>query len=122
MPVTYRFDSNIVVIEMAGEYSMDDIRSTILNALADSQCLANSFLMINLGESQSIFNRPPEDVKIISQFVASLGKRFHNRLALVASADFPYGLMRMTSVGSEERGIESEVFRTFAEARKWLLS
>ena len=120
--MTYRFDSNIVVIEMVGEYSMDDLRATILNSLADSECPANSFLLINAGESRSIYNRSSENLKTMARFVASLGKRFNNRIALVAQDDLPYGLMRMSSVGSEERGIESEVFRTFTEARKWLLS
>ena len=29
MPVTYRFDSNIVVIELVGEYSIGDFRTSI---------------------------------------------------------------------------------------------
>ena len=36
MPVTYRFDSNIIVVEMFGEYSMNDLRTAILNSLTDS--------------------------------------------------------------------------------------
>lgn len=57
----------------------------------------------------------------MAQFIASLGSIFHNRIALVAPADLPYGFMRMGSVGSEERGIESNVFRNMADARTWLL-
>jgi len=55
MPVTYRFDSNIVVIEMVDEYSMDDIRTTVLNSLADSVCPANPFILMNLSKSRSIY-------------------------------------------------------------------
>ena len=122
MPVQYRFDSHIVIIEAIGEYSMADLRTTILNSLADSKCPANSVLLINLTESKSIYNRTTEDVSAMARFVATLGNRFHNRLALVASDNLPFGLMRMSSVGSEEQGITSRVFRTLPDARKWMLS
>ena len=122
MPVTYRFDSNIVIIELAGEYSMDDIHTTILNSLADSMCPATPFILINLSDSRSIYNRSPENVITMARSLASLAKRFNNRIALVAPKDLPYGLMRMGSVFSEEMGFEPKVFRTFDEAMKWLLS
>jgi hypothetical protein len=122
MPVTYQFDSNIVVIDMVGEYSMDEIRTTILNSLADSTCPANPFVLMNLCEARSIYNRSPQDVITMARSLASLSNRFNNRIALVASKDLPYGLMRMGSIFSEETGFAPKVFRTFAEARKWLLS
>ena len=122
MPVTYRFDSNITIIEMVDEYSMDEIRTTILNSLTDSNCPANSFLLINLAESESFHNRSSQNIRTMASFVASLGERFNNRIALVGPDDLTYGLMRMASVGSEERGIKLAIFRTFGEAREWLLS
>ncbi len=122
MPVTYRFDSNIVIIEMVGEYSMDDIPTTILNSLADSHCPANPSILIDLTESLSIYKRSSQDVTTMARSLVSLGKRFNNRVALVAPNDLQYGLMRMGSVFSEEQGMTPEIFRSFAEARKWLLS
>jgi hypothetical protein len=122
MPVSYRFDSNIVIIDVVGEYSMDDLRATILNSLADPEHPANTFLLINMEESRSILERSSAEVKAMARFVASLGERFNNRIAMVASGNLAYGLMRMGSAGSEEKGIKSNVFRTFAEAQKWLLS
>ena len=120
--MTYQFDSNIVVIDMVGEYSMDEIRTTILNSLADSTCPANPFILMNLSKSRSIYSRTSEDVKTMARSLASLGNHFSNRIALVAPKDLPYGLMRMGSVYTEETGFEPKVFRTLAEARKWLLS
>ena len=121
MPITHRFDSTIVVMELAGEYSMDDVRSAIFNALADSQCPAAPCILIDLTESQSIYKRTPEDVKIMVGSLSSLRERF-KRIALVAQKDLPYGLMRMGSVFSEEQGMPVEIFRDFASARNWLLS
>lgn len=122
MPVTYRFEANIVIIEMIGEYSMDNIPRTILNSLADSNCPANPSLLVNLSESLSINKRSSEDVITMARSLVSLGKRFNNRIALVAANDLQYGLMRMGAVFSEELGMEVEIFRAFAKARQWLLS
>jgi hypothetical protein len=122
MPVTYRFDSNIVVLDMVGEYSVDDIPKTILNSLADAQCPATPFMLVNLSESMSIFKRSSEDVITMARSLVSLGKRFNNHIALVAPNDLQYGLMRMGSVFSEELGMKVEVFHTFDKARQWLLS
>jgi hypothetical protein len=122
MPVIYRFESSMVVIEMVSEYSLDEIRKTILNAVADSGRPANSCLLINLTESESIYKRSQLELQSMAQFLASLATHFNNRIAFVASKDLPFGLARMTSVGSEDLGIETAVFRTFTDARKWLLS
>lgn len=121
MPVQYRLETKIIVIEMIGEYSTDELRATILNALNDPACSANSFLLIDLGESRSIYDRSSGEIDTMADFVASLGHRFNNRVALVAPDDLPFGLMRMSSAGSEERGIKARVFRNIDEARKWLL-
>ncbi len=122
MPVNYRFDANIVVIDLVGEYSLEDIRTAMLNSFADSKRPANPFLLIDMTQSLSIYKRSSEDVKTMAQFVASLRDRFNNRVALVGPADLPYGFMRMAAVGSEQMGIKAEVFRTFTKAREWLLS
>jgi hypothetical protein len=56
------------------------------------------------------------------QFLASVAERFNNRIAFVSAKDLAFGLARMMSVGSEDIGIITAVFRTFDEARKWLLT
>jgi len=122
MPVTYRFDSTIIVVEMFNEYSMNDLRTAILNSLNDSEGPDNPYLLFNLGESRSIFVKSSEDINLVANFITSLAKRFNHRLAFVSSYDLPYGLMRFVSVRSGACGIESEVFRTYDEAREWLLS
>jgi hypothetical protein len=107
---------------MVGEYSTGEVRSTILNSLSDPQCPTNPSLLINLAESISIRSRSSDDIRTMADFVSSLRKRFNKRIALVVSNDLAYGLMRMSSAGSEERGIETEVFRKIDDAREWLLS
>jgi len=122
VPVTYRYDANMLVIELVGEYSTLELRATFLQSLSDPKCPVKPFLLIDLAGSHSIHQRSSEDVKTVASFVGSLSERINRRVALVAPDDLTYGLMRMGSVGSEERGIESQVFRTFDEARLWILS
>ena len=122
MPATYRFDANIIIIEMFGEYSMNDVRTTILNSISNSMGKGNSFLLFNFGESRSMYVRSSEEINTMVNFITSLANRFNNRLAFVSSYDLPYGLMRFVSVKSGSCGIDSEVFRTYDEAREWLLS
>ena len=121
MPVTYRFDSNIIIIEMFGEYSMNDVRTTILNSLADVGGKDRSALLFNFGESRSMYVKSSEEINTMVNFITSLANRFSNRLAFVSSYELPYGLMRFISVKSGSCGIDSEMFRTYEEARDWLL-
>ena len=122
MPVSYRFDSTIVVIELVGDYSMNEIRQTFLHSLADPQKPANACLMIHIVGPESILKRSVNEVQSMADFVASLAERFNNHIALVASNDLPYGLMRMTSIDAEDKGIKSAVFRSCDKAREWLLT
>ncbi len=122
MPVTYHFDLNIVVIVMVGEYSMDDIRTTILKSLTDLNCPSNPVIIVDFSESRSIHTRTSNNVNAMASSLSILAKRFNNHVALVAPDNLSYGLMRMGSVASEEAGFKPEVFRNYADARKWILS
>src|ERR1039458_6717344 len=104
MPATYRFDANIIIIEMFGEYSMNDVRTTILNSISNSMGKGNSFLLFNFGESRSMYVRSSEEINTMVNFITSLANRFNNRLAFVSSYDLPYGLMRFVSVKSGKIG------------------
>ncbi len=121
MPVTYRFDSNIVVIETVGEFSINDILKVLLDSFADSNYPANARLLIDFGESQDIYQRSPAEMLAMST-IASNGYRFKNRLVVVAQKDLLFGLMRKDSIDSEEHGFEIGIFRNIVAAREWLLS
>lgn len=122
MPVNYRFDVNIIVIYMVGEYTANELRATLLNSLADPERQPGSFLLFNFGESQSIHTRPTEEIQTMTDFFALMGNRYNYRLAFVSSHDLPYVLQHFVSVKSRSYRITSEVFHTFDEAREWLVS
>jgi|GEM_PF-931360 len=122
MPVNYRFDVNIIVIYMVGEYTANDLRATLLNSLADPERRPGSFLLFNFGESQGIHTRPTEEIQTMTDSFALMGNRYNYRLAFVSSHDLPHALQHFVSVKSRSYGISSDVFQTFDEAREWLLS
>jgi hypothetical protein len=106
---------------MIGEYSVNDLRMTVLKSFEDPERPKKPTLMIDLSKSQSISKRSSTIINEVAAFIASFGKRFNNRLALVAPDDLTYGLMRMSSAPADSFGINVEIFRTYEEARKWLL-
>ena len=118
MPVNYRFDFNIIVICMAGEYSINDLRAALLNSLADPERPPDSFLLFDFGESRGIHTRPAEEIQTMTDFFALMGNRYNYRLAFASSHDLPYVLQHFVSVKSGSYGITSEVFQTFDEARE----
>ena len=122
MPINYRFDFNIIVIYMAGEYTINDLRLTLLNSFADPERPPDSFLLFNFGESQSIHCRSTQEIQTMADFVASMGNRYNYRLAIASSHDLPYVLQHFVSVKARTYGIVSETFQTFDEAREWLVS
>jgi hypothetical protein len=122
MPVTYRFDENIIVIELSGEYSVDEMSSVVIEAFQDSARSKNSVLMIDLTNSRSIYQRSSETIIAVAHFIGSYGHQFNNRLALVAPDDFKFGMMRMSSVSADKLGIKVEIFREFNKAKEWLLT
>ncbi len=122
MPITFRFESNIVVIAMEGDYSVEEIYNTAQQVLAHPQIPASPKLLLDLRHSASIAKRSSESVNRVARFFGSISARFSNKIALVAANDLQYGLMRMGSAGAESRGVKSEVFRTLDDAQAWLTS
>ncbi len=122
MPVSYRFDVDVIVIEMIGEYSVNDLRMTVLKSFEDAGLPKRPTLLLDLSKSQSISKRSSAIINEMANFIASFGKRFGNRLALAAPDDLTYGLMRMSSARADSFGINVEIFRTYEEAREWLLT
>ncbi len=122
MPVDYAYDFNIIVITMSGEYSLNDLRSALVNSLVDPKRPRDSVLMFDFGESQSVYSRTTGEIQNMTDFITSMRYRYNHCLAIVSSFDLPRVLKRFVSVKSETYGIDSEVFHSYGEAREWLVA
>ena len=120
MPVLYRFDSNVIIIELIGEYSINEFKALVSNLFNDPSCPQNPVLLIDLSNSRSIQNRSSASINSMASFIASYAERFNNRLAIVVPDDLTFGLMRMSSVEADSLKISFKILRTMEEARAGL--
>ena len=122
MPVTSDVEGGILVLRMVGVYEPQEIESVLAAALEALGGTVVSGLLFDVRASESLRDRPTPVVRGVARFLARNGRSFGSRLALLATADYAYGLMRMGSVILEEEGMAASVFRDEAEARDWLRS
>lgn len=122
MPVTFDFEDRILELRMVGAYEPAEIRTALLAAVADPRSAEVLGLIFNVSDSESLAGRPSEAVLEMGRFLASQAHRYGNRVALVAAADYAYGLMRMGSSAVEREGVAAQVFRDETGAREWLLT
>jgi len=121
VPVSYSFDSHIVVVRGDGDYATDELKATTLAALADAACPARPVLMFDLRTSHALTERTAPQVEDMGLFLADLSARYNGRMAMVVSSLVGYGLMRMGTPYAETKGGTVEVFKDYDEARRWLL-
>jgi hypothetical protein len=122
MSISYRFESNIVFLELAGEYSTAELGQLIIDSLDDPLSPDRPDMLFDLSASRSIRQRSTEDIKQMVQLFATLVGRVGKRIAFYAPSDLPYGLMRMGTMLAGESERSAQVFRTRDEALQWLRS
>lgn len=122
MPVTYSLDGNVLVMRMAGEYLLVEIRIALAAALDEADSRVVTGLLLDLSDSQSIASRSLGDITSIVGFLAYHAHAYGRRAALVAATDVAYGVLRLADVDFEAAGIETKVFRSVEEGMSWLQS
>jgi hypothetical protein len=120
MPVAYEYDNDVILLRLVGKYTTSDLKSAILDALDDARLPERPVLLFDLRESRSLQDRTADEVRDMAHFLASHGRRFGNRLAMVTASDLAFGLMRLGAVTAETGGLAAEVFRDMGAAKEWL--
>ena len=120
MSVTYEVDGSTIALRLRGEYDTAAVRAAALAAFADRAAAGATGLLLDVSHSRSISSRSASEVRAMADFLASHAERFGRRLALVATSDVAFGLMRLGAVSVEQKGVDSRVFRDVAEAEAWL--
>ena len=120
MSVAYEFDDHVILLRLVGKYTTSDLKSLLLDALDDARLPERPVLLFDLRESQSLQDRTADEVRDMGRFLASQGRRFGNRLAMVTAGDLAFGLMRLGAVTAETGGLAAEVFRDMGAAKEWL--
>lgn len=120
MPVTYEFAGDVLEIRATGVYPADAVTRIFATAIADPARPALRGLLYDARESEVIASRSTLDVRQAVEFFRALGPHIGMRMALVATTDAVYGLMRMIVGWAEAADIEASVFRDRDLALIWL--
>jgi hypothetical protein len=106
---------------MVGLYEPADIRTALIGALRQQSSTCVRGLLFDVRASEVLQVRPADEIRAMAQFLSAHAQEFGRRLALLASTDVAYGLMRMGSVYVEGAGVATAVFRDERDAQDWLL-
>jgi hypothetical protein len=117
---SYDFDGRVLALRLVGEYSVTDIRATMLVALQDVGSRPIEGLLIDLRHSVSVAKRSLRELNAITSFLALHGSAYNGRVAIVATTDLAFGLARMAGVDLGIAGVEHCEFRDLPSALAWL--
>ena len=101
MPVSYEFDGSILALRMKGAYDPADIRRAVADALVEAAGREMTGLLFDVRGSVVLTRRSANQVRAMAAFLAHVAPSFGNRIALVASDDVGFGLMRLGAADLE---------------------
>lgn len=111
--------ASLVTATVRGELAFDDLRSMLHTFLLDPDLDPSVDRLWDLREAQLPLSGADigEMARVVHDVGESPGGR---RLAIVATSDLPYGLVRMYTVFVEETNIETHAFHDIDQAPAWL--
>lgn len=118
MGVRFWTERGCAVVAFEGSYDAAEALQVVDEALHASPSITG--LLLDLSQSESFRSRSADDLRGIAGFLSNRRELFSSRLATVGRSDLAYGLLRMGTVFASEYGIQTETFRTRAEALAWL--
>jgi succinyl-CoA synthetase alpha subunit len=122
--MSYRFsfeeDGNVLIIVFEGEISPEEEAEVIREPLADPRFKPGAKILVD--RTRARMTMTPQHVRpqieLIRQNLAKLGEP---QVAIVASADYDFGMVRMFEMTAEDEiPHDLMVFRTVEEACSWL--
>lgn len=119
MPVFVKFESDLVMVVVDGDFTAAEFRRKGHAALDGPDVPHPTPVLVDFSGAAGMARRTPEDLRETVDVFAHRAREVE-RVALVASRDLEYGFMRMGAVFAASAGFEVSVFRNRAEARTWL--
>ena len=116
--LTHEIDGKILVIHQNGVNDPQQIMRGMQVALADPALKPGSHLLWMAVDAPA--TATPEKMQRLLSWVGGEGGKLSSRCALVVANDLQFGVSRMFSVFSEERGLDVNVFYDVDDAKAWL--
>lgn len=119
MHISYSFEGQVLVLCADPGRNATTLEAVIRTALADPRLPVLRGTVYDVRDSNAFSRRTIQEVEdaayTLKGFAGHLG-----RIALIASTDVAYGLMRVIRGRAATNSIDIEVFRTQPEAVAWL--
>jgi hypothetical protein len=121
--ITYEIniESKIIFVKAKGIITVNDLIENEKKIMNDPHFESNLNTLVDFTHAKPADNVNFQSIDISRQFVESIQQiRGKCKWAFIAPNDAAYGVSRMFSMLSNGLSIESEVFRSEEEAKKWL--
>jgi hypothetical protein len=118
MPLSYSLVGDVVEIEIAGFYAVDELRALVARMLADPDLPEKFRVLVDVRRSEVVPR--VADIGARIDLAMSARDRIDGRIAVVVGDDLRFGLVRMVEAHLEPLGIEVHPFREIKTARAWL--
>ncbi|MFQ5538626.1 MAG: hypothetical protein ACE5GJ_14385 [Gemmatimonadota bacterium] len=110
MPVFYKHLEFCLLIVADGDYTPGEMRRVGKAALEDPETQKPARVLLDMSGAASLRNHRPADLRETARFFAQLVEMV-DRVAVLATDDLSFGLMRMAAAFGEANGLKVEVFR-----------
>jgi hypothetical protein len=117
MPVSYRFLTHAVQLDVEGFFTVNDIVQALNDITIDPQAVKGLELIVDLrtSDTKTVLTR---QLRTGAERLAPLLRFFNNRIHLVVSTPVQYGLARMYQTHSSGFGIDVLLYKSLDEAYK----
>jgi hypothetical protein len=120
MSIEYRIDPRLGRVHVVGDgtLALPDARQLIGDIAVDGEFRPQCDILVDL--AQAVCNPSPSDVRTLVRWLPSRNQTNTNKIAVVVSNSFHYGMARMASILATSKQIAFHVFLDVAEAVAWL--
>jgi hypothetical protein len=123
MPVLYKLDAanGIIRTKCVGDVTLEEVLGHFEELARDPDCPSRLDVLLDLTEETTI----PQihELRAVTRAIAKVRERVRFcAVAVVATRDALFGMLRMFQVFTEALFREAQIFRTLEEAEAWLQS
>jgi hypothetical protein len=122
MPITYRFDDDVVQITIEGDHDVQDFFECVESLVQDPQWAGPSYLLIDVTRSTAVTRRTPRELRQVSEFMQARPGLFRHSTALLVSSSMQVESLSQNIQSATLNGDAARAFFDRGEAIAWLRS
>ena len=116
------FVGELLLLTAVGNSQHGDVAAAVAAAIAAPDRPVLRGVLFDGRLSTSLATRTSVQIRAVADDLTRLASHFGARIALVATNDLAYGLLRIGDAHMQGAGLDSCVFRTPTDALAWLIA